>query len=161
SYLKGRFNFNQQTEDGFKKAIRYFTEAADKDPKYALAYVGLANSYIVLGTDSWRPSDAMPKAKTYALKALELGPTLAEAHASLGIVKLVYDWDWPGAEQELRHNIALSPQSIDAFSCAMHFEDPMGRNGEAIAGIKRALELDPLSLPTNVEFGCASYYGRQ
>jgi tetratricopeptide (TPR) repeat protein len=103
----------------------------------------------------------MPKARAYAMKALELNETLAEAHSSIGIIKLVYDWDWPGAAEEFRHNLALSPQSVEAFSCSLHYADPMGRNDEAIAEIKRALALAPASLPTNLELGCASYFARQ
>lgn len=160
-YLKGRFYWNKYTEAGFRKAIEYFDQAVEKDPNYALAYVGLADCYIGLGTDFLSPREAIPKARAYVVKALELNETLAEAHASLGIVKLLYDWDWPAAEKELRHNLGLSPRSVETFSCSLHYADAMGRNDEAIAEIKRALELDPLSLPANLELGCASYYGRQ
>jgi tetratricopeptide (TPR) repeat protein len=103
----------------------------------------------------------VPKARDYAAKALELNDSLPEAHASLGIVKLIFEWDWMGAEKELKHNLPLSPQSLDAFSCAAHYADPVGHNSEAIAEIKRALELDNLSLVSNLELGCASYYGKQ
>jgi serine/threonine protein kinase/tetratricopeptide (TPR) repeat protein len=159
-YLRGRFYRDQLTEDGFKKAIDHFQQATDKDPNYALAYVGLADAYIALGADYMSPGDAMPKAREYALKAIELDKTLAEAHSSLGVIHLVYDWDWTAAAAALRNNLALSPLAVDSFSCSFHFADPMGRNDEAIASIKRALVLDPFSLPANLELGCASYFGR-
>jgi len=162
AYLKGNFYFAQQTMESFQKAIQYFSEAITRDPNYALAYVGLANCYIFLGADAdLPPNEVMPKAKAFATKALMLDNSLPEAHASLGIVKLTYDWDWPAAEKELRFNLPLSPQSVDALSCALHFADPMGGNERAISEIKLALDLDPVSLPPNLEFGCASYYGRR
>jgi len=161
AYLKGNFYFAQQTADSFQKAIQSFTEATTLDPSWALPYVGLANCYIFIGADaSLPPNEVMPKAKSYARKALMLDETLPEAHASLGMVKLAYDWDWHAAEKELGFNLQFSPQSVDAFSCALHYADPIGGNETAITQIKHTLELDPLSLPPNLEFGCASYYGR-
>jgi tetratricopeptide (TPR) repeat protein len=125
-----------------------------------MAYVGMAETYISMGVESMAPRESMPKAKEYAQKALRLNEGLAEAHSALGIINLVYDWDWPAAAQEFRRNLSLSPQSIETFSCALHYADPMGRNDEAIAGVKQALALDPSSLPSNLELGCAFYYGR-
>jgi TolB-like protein/Flp pilus assembly protein TadD len=159
-YLRGRFWGNKFTEDGLTKAIEHFHQALQKDPDYALAYVGLADTYIVLGAEHLSPREAMPKATAYAKKALELNPGLAEAHAASGIIKLVYDWDWQGAEKELSFSRALSSQAVESFSCSLHYADVLGRNDEAIAALRSALELDPLSLPTNLELGCASYYGR-
>jgi eukaryotic-like serine/threonine-protein kinase len=159
-YLKGRFYENKLTEDGFRKAIDYFQQAVEKDPSYALAYVGLANVYIELGADLMSPRESMPKAKAYAMKALELDEMLAEAHSALGVIHLIYDWDWAAAAEEFRHNLSLSPRAVQSFSCSLHYVDPIGRNDEAIASIKRALVLDPFSLPANLELGCASYFGR-
>jgi serine/threonine-protein kinase len=160
SYLKGRFYWSKVSEEGFRKAIDFYQQAVEKDPKFAEAYVGIADSYIALGTDYVSPRNSMPQAKLYAGKALAINNGFAEAHSSIGIIKLVYDWDWPGAAEEFRHHLSLSPQSVDSFSCSLHYADPMGRNDEAIAGIKKALALDPSSLPPNLELGCASYYGR-
>jgi len=158
-YLKGRFASSQVTEEGFNEAIKYFTAALDRDPKYALALVGLADSYIGLGTDYMSPIEAMPRAKSYVEQALRLNDNLAEAHSSLGIIRLIYDWDWPAAEREFKNNLSLSPQTVETFTCSLHYADPMGRNEEAIKGIRRALKVDPYSMSTNLELGCASYYG--
>lgn len=160
-YLKGRFYESQFTEGGVKNAIAYFQRALEKDPKYALPYVGLADAYIQLGADRLPPKEAMPQAAAYALEALRLDETLAEAHAALGVVKLVYEWDWPAAERELGPHLTGGLQAVEAFSCALHYADPLGRHDEAIAEIERALERDPLSFMTRAELGCASYYGRQ
>src|SRR6185437_497285 len=103
AYLKGRFYWNKYTEDGFRKSIEYFKQAIEKDPNYALAYSGLADTYSLLGDFSYSlPKDAFGQARSYAEKALALDDALASAHLSLGIVKLFYDWDLPGAEKELR-----------------------------------------------------------
>jgi serine/threonine protein kinase/tetratricopeptide (TPR) repeat protein len=160
-YLKGRFYWNQLTPDGFKKGIDYFNQAQQKDPGWALPYVGLADAYLMLGTETVPPREALPKARDYISKAIEINDSLPEAHSTLGVIKLIYEWDWKAAEKELRHNLPLSPQTIETFSCALHYVDPLGRNAEAITEIKRALQLDPLSLVPNLELGCASYYARQ
>ncbi|MGQ0733633.1 MAG: protein kinase domain-containing protein [Acidobacteriota bacterium] len=160
-YLKGRFYESQFTADGSRNAIAYFQQAIKKDPKYALAYVGLADVYIQLGADRLPPKEAMPQAAAYALEALRLDETLAEAHAALGIVKLVYEWDWPAAERELGPNLTRGLQAVEAFSCALHYADPLGRHQEALVEIGRALAQDPLSLLARLELGCASYYARQ
>jgi eukaryotic-like serine/threonine-protein kinase len=109
-YLRGRFHFNKYTEEAVRKGIDYFHQALDKDPTYALAYVGLADSYIYLGSDPLPPKEAFPQAKAYAEKALALNPALAEAHGSLGQVKLLYEWDWAGAERELQPALGLNPK---------------------------------------------------
>jgi len=160
-YLKARFFQNQLTEEGFRKALEYFQAAVDKDPNYALAYTGLANVYSSLGIEYVAPRDYMPKAKAAALKAVELNQQLPEAHAALGIVYLVYDWDWNAAAKELQQNLLLSPQSVETFSCSLHFTDVLDRNKDAITSLQRALVSDPFSLPTNLELGCASYFGQQ
>jgi TolB-like protein len=99
-YLKGRYYWNKYTLDGFKKSIQYYQQAIDKDPTYALAYAGMAQTYAVLSGDGMAlAKDVMPKAKAAAMKALEIDETLAEAHNSLGIYKMYYEWDWPGAER--------------------------------------------------------------
>jgi serine/threonine protein kinase/Tfp pilus assembly protein PilF len=160
AYLKGAFSFRKFTEAGLNEAISHFLEALKHDPEYALAHVGLAETYIALGADYLPPTEVMPKAAAHATKAAQLDPALPEAHTALGIVKLVYDWNWPEAERELGHDRALRTQTIDSFSCALHYSDPVGRNDDAIGALQSALPNDPTALPTNLELGCASYYGR-
>jgi TolB-like protein/Flp pilus assembly protein TadD len=149
-YLRGRYYWNQGTIAGFKKAIDYFQQAIAQDPKYALAYAGLADSYLFLGS-FW--VEAIPEAKAAALKAIELDGTLAEAHVSLGHIKLLLDWDWPVAEGEFRQGIALNPNSALAHNQYAMYLAVMGRLGEAIGEVKRAQELDALSPIVNTDLG--------
>ena len=149
-YLRGRYYWNQGTIAGFKKAIEYFQQAITKDPKYALAQAGLADSYLFLGS-YW--VEAIPEAKVAALKALELDRTLAEAHVSLGHIKLWLDWDWPAAELEFKQGIALNPNSALAHNQYAMYLAAMGRLGDAIAEVTRAQELDALSPIVNTDLG--------
>jgi eukaryotic-like serine/threonine-protein kinase len=145
-YLKGRYHANQSTAAGLKKSIEYFEQAIDKDPAYALAYAGLADSYSGLGGD-WLylpPTDSFPKAKAAAMKALELDDTLAEAHAALAYGKL-FDWDWVGAEREFKRAIELNPNSALSHQRYAESLKMRMRFNEAMTEAKRALELDPLS----------------
>lgn len=144
-YVTGRFYWSKRTEDGLKKAIECFEQATEKDSNYALAYVGLADTYIVLpqyGRIS--PSVAMPQAKEAAAKALEIDADLPEAHTSIAMFKHE-DWDWVGAEKEFRRAIELSPN----YSTAHHWYSLLlwetGRTDESLVEITRARELDPLS----------------
>jgi TolB-like protein len=146
-YLKGRFHLNQLTDDGFYKGRDYFQQAIDKDPNYALAYVGLADSYNMLG--GWNaisPNEGFPKSRVAALKALELDENLAEAHQALGTVKFFYDWDWLGAEKEFKRAIEINPSYSDAHQLYSYYLSAMGRFDESRAQMNRAQELDPLSL---------------
>jgi serine/threonine protein kinase/tetratricopeptide (TPR) repeat protein len=157
-YLKGRFYWNQGTVAGFKKAIEYLQQAIAKDPKYALAYAGLADSYLFLGS-FW--VEAISEAKAAALKAIELDPTLAEAHVALGHIKLWLDWDWPAAELEFKQGIALNPGSALAHNQYGMYLAAMERPDEAIAEVKRAQDLDSLSPIINTDLGwCLLYAGR-
>jgi TolB-like protein/Flp pilus assembly protein TadD len=153
-YLRGRYHANQTTEAELRKSIEYFQQAIDKDPGYALAYAGLADSYSALG-GGWMylpPTDTLPKAKAAAEKALELDDTLAEAHAALAYATF-FDWDWPGAEREFKRAIELNPNS--ALSHARYGEclKTRLRFNESIAEAQRALELDPLSPDTFSQLG--------
>jgi len=144
--LRGRYHANQTTEAELRKSIEYFQQAIDKDPGYALAYAGLADSYSALG-GGWMylpPTDTLPKAKAAAEKALKLDDTLAEAHAALAYATF-FDWDWPGAEREFKRAIELNPNS--ALSHARYAEclKTRLRFNESIAEAQRAQELDPLS----------------
>src|SRR5262245_23710168 len=110
AYLKGRFDWNQRSEAGLTRAIEHFQRTVEIDPSFAPAYSGLADCYATLGyLSSLAPSKAFPAARQYAMKALELDKSLAEAHASLGFVRLYFDWDWAGAEANFQRAIALDP----------------------------------------------------
>ena len=157
-YLKGRFFWNQGTIAGFKKSIEYFQQAIVKDPKYALAYAGLADSYLFLGS-FW--VETISEAKMAALKAIQIDPTLAEAHVSLGHIKLWLDWDWPAAELEFKQGISLNPTSALAHSEYGMYLAAMGRTNDAITELARAQELDSLSPIINTDLGwCLLYAGR-
>jgi len=146
-YLKGRFHLFKLTPAGIQTGIAYFQQAIDLDPDYALAYVGLAaaNRALVLSTDM-PPREFFPKAKAAAQKAVEIDDTLAEAHAVLGFTIFWYDWDWAAAEKEFRRALELNPNSADAHWGFGHLYSNTGRHDEALAQIKAARELDPLSL---------------
>ena len=145
-YLKGRYHANQSTAAGLKKSIEYFEQAIDKDPAYALAYAGLADSYAGLGGD-WLylpPNESFPKAKAAAMKALELDDTLAEAHAALAYATL-FNWDWVGTEREFKRAIELNPNSAVSHERYRDFLEIRLRFDEAMTEAQRAQELDPLS----------------
>jgi serine/threonine-protein kinase len=158
-YLKGRFYWNKRTFEGLKKSVEYFNQAIEKDPSFALAYTGLADSYAV-PANRMPPREAMPKAKAAAMRALELDETLAEAHTSLGRVLATYDWDWPGAEKEYKRAIELNPRYAIAHQWYGGWLQVTGHRNEAIAERKLAQELDPLSPIVSFELGLAFYYAR-
>jgi TolB-like protein/Tfp pilus assembly protein PilF len=154
TYLKGRYYQEKRTEEGLKKSIEYFEQAIAKDPNYAPAYSGFADSYSYLGNHGFfPPNEASPRAKAAAAKALEMDESLAEAHTSLAYVKMNYDWDWVGAGKEYRRAIELNPGYTKAHSLYAWYLAAQGWFGEAIAEMKRALELDPLSLYDNTNLG--------
>ncbi len=162
-YLKGRYYWNKRTEEGFRRAIVYFSEATEKDPNYALAHAGLADSYIVLGYFSLLPAkEAYAKAREAATRALELDETLGEAHNALATAKADYDWDWPGAEREFKRAIELNPGYATTHQWYGRMLSELGRHEEALAEIKRAQQLDPLSLIINAVSGrILLYAGRE
>jgi tetratricopeptide (TPR) repeat protein len=161
-YLKGRYWWNKSTVGGFEKGIEYFQQAIAKDPAYALAYSGLADSYSGAGASGiFAPKETFPQAKEAALKALEIDDTLVEAHVSLARVKMWDDWDWSGAERESRRAIDLNPGYAFAHETLGFVLYRMGRFEEAIAEHKRSVELDPLSVPFNRDLGYAFYQARQ
>ncbi len=147
--LLGRFHLNKGAEEGLKKAIQYFELAITKDPGDALAYAGLAEAYISLSSMYVHPREAMPKAKTAALTALKQDESLADAHAALGYIHLIYDWDGPAAERELQRAIQLNPSLATARLNYSAYLSTQGRHDEAVLEIRRAVELDPLSLRTH------------
>jgi DNA-binding SARP family transcriptional activator len=162
AYLKGRYYWNKRIEAGFKRAIEYFKQAIDKDPNYAPAYAGLADSYALLSWYSVEPAkNSFPQAKAAALKALELDETLAEAHTSLAFIKQSFEWDFAGATGEYQRAIALNPGYATARQWYGISLSAMGRHQEAIAKIELAQELDPLSLVINRDGGWVCYWARQ
>ena len=161
-YLKGRHHWNRWTEEGFYKAIGYFQQAVEKDPSYALAYTGLAESYVLLGWNSYLPpKDAFPKGKAAAMTALQLDPGLGEAHTPLAAALWLYDWQWPDAQTEFKRSLELNPTYPTANHWHAEYVMTMGRQVEAIAKMKNSQELDPLSLIINVAIGWASYMARR
>jgi TolB-like protein/Tfp pilus assembly protein PilF len=162
-YLKGRYFWNKRTANDLKTAISYFQQAIDKDPNYALAYAGLADSYGLLpdfGAGS--PQESFPPARTAATKAIKLDDTLAEAHTSLAHVLSLYDLDFDGSTREFRRAIELNPN----YATAHHWlgVGPLvqsGRFDDAIAECKRAVELDPLSLINNADLGSTYSWARR
>jgi TolB-like protein/DNA-binding winged helix-turn-helix (wHTH) protein len=152
AYARGRFFWNKRTDADLATSIQYFEEVLRYEPRYALAYSGLADAYFYrsYAWGSLKPREGMPKAKAAATKALELDPNLAEAHTSMALVKLFYDWDWAGAEAEFKQAIELNPNYPTAHhGYAVLLMTVYGRKDEAIEEANRALELDPLSIPLN------------
>ena len=162
-YLLGRYYWNKQTLESLNKGIEFFQQAVDKDPNYALAYAGLADSYSLLGSTigGLSPKENFPKAKAAVLKALEIDDTLAEAQSALVLVRLRYDWDWPAAEREIKRAIELNPNYATTYQWYANYLAIMGRLDEAIAEEKRAQELDPLSLNINTIVARRFYDARQ
>ncbi|MGA7906591.1 MAG: winged helix-turn-helix domain-containing protein [Candidatus Sulfotelmatobacter sp.] len=156
-YLRGRYSWNQRNTEGFQQAIEYFRQAIVKDPDFALAYSGLADSYTLLALYGEGPA-TLAAAKEAAEKALQLDDSLAEAHTSLAAVKILSDWDWSGAEREFHRALELNPNSAHAHHWYGNLLlGPEGRHDEAIAQLKRAGELDPLSLIITADTGFAYY----
>jgi len=161
-YLKGRYFWNKRTGDGLKKGIDYLNQALEKDPNYALAYAGLADSYVLLAnySDS-TPQEAYSKARAAATLALKINDNLAEAHTALAYIKAGYDWDFAGAEREYKRAIELNPNYATARNWYAEFLGLMGHPTESIAEMRRALELEPLSLIINLELGDMLFFAGQ
>jgi len=145
AYLSGRYYLSSPTEERIRKALDQFEQAIKIDPNFALPYTGLADAYI-WGDDWYFPAtEVMPKAKAAAEKAVQLDDTIAEAHFSLGAVKVQYDFDWPGGENEFRRAIALNPNYAHAHGSYGFYLAVRGRLDDAVAQAKLAASLDPLS----------------
>ena len=161
-YLKGRHHWNRWTEEGFYKAIEYFQQAVEKDPGYALAYTGLADSYVLLGWNSYLPpKEAFPKGKVAAMGAFRLDPDLGEAHMSLAGLLWLHDWQWQEAETEFKRSLTLNPAYPPANHWYAEYLMTMGRHEEVIARMKNSQELNPLSLIISVAIGWAYYMDRR
>ena len=161
-YLKGRYFQDQTTPGGLKKSIEYFQKTTEHDPKFARAFADLAESYVLLAVHSdLAPRDSSQKAKTAAMRALEIDDTEAGAHTALAHVKFWYDWDWSGAENEFKRAIELSPNDPRSHQFYASYLMVMGRNQEALSEIKRAQGITPLSLPINVQVARILYFTRE
>ncbi len=161
-YLQGLYYRNKWTYDGFKKAVDYFNQAVAIDPNYALAYAGLADAHDFLGDSGYvAPKQAWQNAKSAAMQAVRIDDRLPEAHISLGLVRSSYDWDWAGAEMEFKRAIELNANSAVAHEWYGDFLARLGRLDEARAELKKAQDLDPLSLRINTSVGQQLYFSRQ
>jgi TolB-like protein/DNA-binding winged helix-turn-helix (wHTH) protein/Flp pilus assembly protein TadD len=164
SYLKGRYFWNKRAEEGNLKAIEFFEQAIAKQPDYAQAYAGLADAYAMLG---WAPpaqfprTETMAQARAAALKALEIDDTVAEAHASLASVSMIYDWNWSVAEKEFRRAIELDPGYATAHHWYAFYCAAQGRTEDALAEIRIAKKLDPLSQIINEDVAHLLYFARR
>jgi len=159
AYLKGRYHWSKGTAEQLRQAKTYFGQAVEIDPKYAPAYVGLADYY--WATDELPPRVAYPKARQYVMKALALDNTLADAHTTLGAIQFYDDWDWSSAEQEFKRAIDLNPSHAEAHKMYSVFLSSLGRLDEAIAEIGTAQALDPRALSPSVTAGWTFNYARQ
>ncbi|HEV8131119.1 MAG TPA: protein kinase [Acidobacteriota bacterium] len=161
-YLQGRYQWNKRTLEGMQLSIDYFQQAIGRDSGYALAYAGLADAYALLADYNVLPAkEVMPRAKAAAMQAQQIDDTLAEAHASLGWVKFIYEWAWPDAERELKRSIELNPNYATAHHWYGEYLMLMARPDEALAEIRRAQELEPLSLVINRAVGSMLFYSRR
>jgi eukaryotic-like serine/threonine-protein kinase len=161
-YLRGRYLWNKRTEDGFTRGLDYFKQALVKDPRYGLAYTGIADCYNLLGIwGAMAPHEAMPKVKQAALAAIAIDNTLAEAHTSLAFVHWVYDWDWAAAGREFEEALRLDPWYATAHDWYAYYLASIGRFDEALAQVKQAQAIEPVSLSIATDVGEIYYWARQ
>ena len=164
NYLKGLYYWNKRSDENLARAIGYFERATQLDPNYALAYAGLSDCYAIISAEifgTMPASEAAPKARAAAVRALELDPTLAEAQTSLATEKFNYEWDWSGAAQGFERAIGLNPSYATAYQRYSLYLIAMGRAQDSFAQIQKARELDPLSLSINFSLGWRLYMARQ
>ena len=161
AYLKGRYFWNKRSPGGLQTSIRYYQEAISEDPDFAAPYAGLADVYSILGSDVLPASEARERAQAAASKALELDPSLAEGHATLGLLEFYYNWNWTKAEQEFRQAIQLNPNYATGHQWYSSFLDAMGRVQEAVNEAETAKQLDPLSLAISTTLASKYYYAGQ
>jgi len=161
-YLRGRYHLNKRTETDLIKSLELFQQAIAMDRQFAAAHAGLADAYVTLGWHNYRPADfAYTRGKREALKALELDKSVGEAHASIALIKHLYEWDWPGAEREYQQALMLNPSDAEARHQYSHLMALLGRYDEAIAEMTRARDLEPLSVVMNSCLGQNLYYARR
>lgn len=163
SYLRGRFHTNKSSLEGLTEGIRQFQDAVRRDPSFALAYVGLAEAYVQLPIQlefdqvnyAVHARGAYPNARQAALKAIELDPSLSEAHTALGVVKTFYDYDWAGAEAAFKRALDLNPNSSSTYWWYAWHQLFLRKFDEGISQMRRAVELDPVSIAKNMDLGWA------
>ena len=162
-WLKARFHFAKRTKEDLYKSIEIFDEAVKLDPNFALAYVGIAESWTVIPSFPYgSPEECVPKAKAAAQRALELDPDLPEAHTVSAMIAATYDWDWARAESEFKRALELDPNlAITHYRYAWTFLSPMGRHDEAISEMKIAMEKEPLYLIQGANFAGVLMYARR
>lgn len=161
NYLRGRYYSQKYTEDGFRKAVDYLQSAIDSDPGYALAYSGLADTYYDASNLVFPPHEALPRARAAAQRAVELDPSLAAAHVSLGLIASKYDWNWDVAEREFQAALAVDPNLATAHLWFGVNRAQLGDFNRAIAEVRRAQELDPLSGEVNAYLGAVLYWAKR
>src|SRR5215510_13957908 len=162
-YLKGRYHQNKWTPEGLRKSVEHFEQAIAIDQNYALAYAGVADCFASLGAANafgLPVNETAPRAKAAAIRALEIDNTLPEAHSSLALVKLHFEWDWQGAEEGFKRALELNSNYATGLHWYSHYLIAMGRMDESLAVSRRALELDPLDLETNVHLAWHYYFAR-
>jgi serine/threonine-protein kinase len=162
AYLRGRYHWNRRSEEGIRKGIEYFEEAIRLDPLYAQAHAGLAQAYDTLGSYSFiTPGEAYTKARVAALHALEIDENLSEAHVAMGGVLQNHAWDWAASEEHFRRAIAADPGNAGAYHWYSDLLSALGRSDEALAAMRRAHALDPLSLTVNMSLGACLFYAHR
>ena len=162
AYVKGRHYWSKRDVDGVRAALGYFRQAIDLDPTYALAYVGLAECFVVLRVHSWPCApDALLTAKAAASRALEIDDTIAEAHATLGVIRMTSEWDWAGAEQSFGSAIELAPDYATARNWCANYLAAQGRFDEAVREAAEAVRLDPLSVAWRMGVGHMLFLARR
>ena len=161
-YLRGRYFWNKRSEEGFRRTVGFFNQAIERDPSYALAYAGLADTYALMSDYSIvPPHEAMPRARAAAERALELDDALAEGHTSRAFVRMAYEWKWDEAEADFRRAIELNPNYATAHQWYASLLVQTGRAAEALSEIRFAQELDPLSSIISANAGLYLYYSRR
>jgi tetratricopeptide (TPR) repeat protein len=162
NYLRGRYYWSKDTADRLQKAMEHFHRAIELDPSYALAYSGVADTYILLGSDGFLPmSEAYPLARTAAPKALELDDKVGEAHMSMAAVSADYDWDWPEADRHYKRAVALNPNDVTALRSYSFYLACMGRLQESLDFAERARRVDPVSADAQMNLGIILYFARR
>ncbi|HEV2146915.1 MAG TPA: tetratricopeptide repeat protein, partial [Longimicrobiaceae bacterium] len=163
-YLRGRSCWYTRTPEGLEEAIGYFRRALERDPAFALAHIGLADAYNMLGAFDYGvlpPGEVYPRAREAATRALALRPDLAEAHTALANVLLNYEWDWEGAARSFRRALQLNPGYAVAYHWYSLYLGAVGRHAEALDAVRRARELDPMSLVMGTALARQLYFGRE
>jgi len=161
-YLRGRYAWGKRAIEDLQKGVAYFRQAIAEDPNYSLAHAGIADCLVLLGLfGADKPREIMPQAKAAAMKAIELDGSLGEAHASLGQIRLIYDWDWMGAEADFQQAIRLNSNYPTAHQWHGEYVVSMGLFDRGLTELKKARDLDPLSLIINTNLGLNFYWARQ